>query len=156
MGVLRTDAWNELNFGPVYIVACPGCVFLHRAQLGPFREKSRNCGWSKRLSAQRVCSAACNMQCWAGDRSTVLGNGIFWGTKRAIKPENGRFQLRTLGTGWSMKKVKKICFGTAGKAWKGGLKGRTYLYCHYTWVPPPPGFMLTSFLVLKIIHLEWH
>ena len=34
--------------------------------------------------------------------------------------------------------MKKICFGTAGKAWKGGLKGRTYLYCHYTWVPPPP------------------
>ena len=34
--------------------------------------------------------------------------------------------------------MKKICFGTAGKAWKGGLKGRTYLYCQYTWVPPPP------------------
>ena len=37
--------------------------------------------------------------------------------------------------------MKKICFGTAGKAWKGGLKGRTYLYCHYTWVPPPRGFI---------------
>ena len=61
---------------------------------------------------------------------------IFGGTERAIKPENERFQLRTLGTGWSM---KKICFGTAGKAWKGGgLKGRIYIYCHYTWVPPPP------------------
>ena len=61
---------------------------------------------------------------------------IFGLTERAIKPENETFQLRTIiGTGWSM---KKICFGTSGKAWKGGLKGRTYLYCHYTWVPPPP------------------
>ena len=33
--------------------------------------------------------------------------------------------------------MKKICFGTAGKAWKGGLKGRTYLYCQYTWAAPP-------------------
>ena len=88
----------------------------------------------------RATSLLCCMQhaVLSWDRSTVLGNGIFWGTERAIKPENERFQLRTLGTGWSMKKVKKICFGTAGKAWKGGLKGRTYLYCHYTWVPPPP------------------
>ena len=42
--------------------------------------------------------------------------------------------------------MKKICFGTAGKAWKGGLKGRTYLNCHYTWVPPPPGFSRCGFL----------
>ena len=56
---------------------------------------------------------------------------IFGGTERAIKPENERFQLRTLGTGWSM---KKICFGTAGKAWKGGLKGDLRTICRFSYM----------------------
>ena len=109
MGVLRTDAWNELNFGPVR--SCmPGVrVFTPRAARSFSRKVPK-----LRLKQTFTCSAACSMQCWAGTEARCLGTGSKWfsgGTERAIKPENERFQLRTLGTGWSM---KKICFGTAG------------------------------------------
>ena len=147
MGVLRTDAWNELNVGPVVACSCmPGVrVFIPRAARS-FSRKVPKLRLMKQKTI-RATSLLCCMQhaVLSWDRSTVLGNGIsmiFWGTERAIKPENERFQLRTLGTGWSM---KKICFGTAGNEkdmlWNGwqGVKRGSYLYCHYTWVPPPPG-----------------
>ena len=79
-----------------------------------------------------------NLKLFRTDRSTVLGNGIsmiFGLTERAIKPENERFQLRTIGT------MKKICFGRLARREKGVLRAAhipipaIIRECP----PPPPG-----------------
>ena len=73
----------------------------------------------------------------------VLGTGIWHEMGAMLRTEISTAYHRNRVGQWKRYALERlamkyICYGTAGKAWKGGLKGRTYLYCQYTWVPPPP------------------
>ena len=118
-------------------------MFLHRAQLRPFRELSPEiAAEAKDYPRNWVCSAACSMHMLSWDRSKhgawerdFLGYGTSDKTReRKISTAN------TLGTGWSMKKVKKICFGTAGEAIEKGVLRAAHTYTGIIReCPPPPG-----------------